>query len=232
MQYLKDLWAALDLGSLEGIVLRLASVFLCLTIHESCHGLAAYALGDPTAKRAHRLSLNPLRHIDWIGFVMMIVAGFGWAKPVPVDPRYFKKPKQGMAITALAGPASNFVLAYVSTIIYSMLFAVAQVKGETTGLGLALTFFSLLISLNIGLGIFNLIPFPPLDGSKVLAMFLPDRWYGRWMQLERYGMIVLMAALWFGLLDGFLMAARNLVLNAMLNGANFAYLGMLSLLTR
>lgn len=232
MQYLKDLWAALDLGSLEGIVLRLASVFLCLTIHESCHGLAAYALGDPTAKRAHRLSLNPLRHIDWIGFVMMIVAGFGWAKPVPVDPRYFKKPKQGMAITALAGPASNFVLAYVSTIIYSMLFAVAQVKGESTGLGLALTFFSLLISLNIGLGIFNLIPFPPLDGSKVLAMFLPDRWYGRWMQLERYGMIVLMAALWFGLLDGFLMAARNLVLNAMLSGANFAYLGMLSLLTR
>ena len=166
------------------------------------------------------------------GLIMMIAVGFGWAKPVPVDPRYFKKPKQGMAITALAGPASNFVLAYVSTIIYSMLFAVAQVKGESTGLGLALTFFSLLISLNIGLGIFNLIPFPPLDGSKVLAMFLPDRWYGRWMQLERYGMIVLMAALWFGLLDGFLMAARNLVLNAMLSGANFAYLGMLSLLTR
>ena len=79
MQYLKDLWAALDLGSLEGIALRLASVFLCLTIHESCHGLAAYALGDPTAKRAHRLSLNPLRHIDWFGLLMMFAAGFGWA---------------------------------------------------------------------------------------------------------------------------------------------------------
>ena len=88
------------------------------------------------------------------------------------------------------------------------------------------------LALGLLTGIFNLIPFPPLDGSKVLAMFLPDRWYGRWMQMERYGMIVLMAALWFGLLDGFLMAARNLVLNAMLNGANFAYLGMLSLLTR
>ena len=111
MQYLTNLWNALDFGSLESILLRLAAVFLCLTIHETCHGLAAYALGDPTAKRAHRLSLNPLRHIDWIGFVMMIVAGFGWAKPVPVNPNYFKKPKQGMAITALAGPVSNFVLA-------------------------------------------------------------------------------------------------------------------------
>ena len=111
MQYLTNLWNALDFGSLESILLRLTAVFLCLTIHETCHGLAAYALGDPTAKRAHRLSLNPLRHIDWIGFVMMIVAGFGWAKPVPVNPNYFKKPKQGMAITALAGPVSNFVLA-------------------------------------------------------------------------------------------------------------------------
>ena len=86
MQYLTNLWDALDFGSLESILLRVAAVFLCLTIHETCHGLAAYALGDPTAKRAHRLSLNPLRHIDWIGFVMMIVAGFGWAKPVPVSP--------------------------------------------------------------------------------------------------------------------------------------------------
>ena len=213
MGMFSQLAQGVDWSSMGQMILRIAAVLLCLVIHEVSHGLAAYHLGDPTAKQSHRLSLNPLRH-------------------VPVDPRYFKKPKQGMAITALAGPASNFVLAYVSTIIYSMLFAVAQVKGETTGLSLALTFFSLLISLNIGLGIFNLIPFPPLDGSKVLAMFLPDRWYGRWMQLERYGMIVLMAALWFGLLDGFLMAARNLLLNAMLNGANFAYLGMLSLLTR
>lgn len=232
LHYLQNLFQALDVSSLTDAVLRVAAVFLCLTVHETCHGLAALALGDPTAKSMHRLSLNPLHHIDWLGLALMFTVGFGWAKPVPVDPRYFKKPKQGMAITALAGPASNFMLAYVSTIIYSMLFAVAQVKGESTGLSLALTFFSLLISLNIGLGIFNLIPFPPLDGSKVLVMFLPDRWYGRWMQLERYGMIVLMAALWFGLLDGFLMAARNLVLNAMLNGANFAYLGMLSLLTR
>ena len=113
MNYLQELWAALDFGSLRDILLRLASVFLCLTIHETCHGLAAYALGDPTAKRMHRLSLNPLRHIDWMGLLMMVTLGFGWAKPVPVDPRYFRKPKQGMALTALAGPVSNFLLALV-----------------------------------------------------------------------------------------------------------------------
>ena len=111
MHYLSNLWAALDFGSLRDMILRLVSVFLCLTIHETCHGLAAYALGDPTAKAEHRLSLNPLHHIDWLGLVMMFVAGFGWAKPVPVNPNYFKKPKQGMALTALAGPVSNFLLA-------------------------------------------------------------------------------------------------------------------------
>ena len=117
LQYLTNLWNALDFGSLESILLRVASVFLCLTIHETCHGLAAYALGDPTAKRAHRLSLNPLRHIDWLGLIMMVAAGFGWAKPVPVDPSYFKKPKQGMALTALAGPVSNFLLALLLLLI-------------------------------------------------------------------------------------------------------------------
>ena len=103
LQYLTNLWNALDFGSLESILLRVASVFLCLTIHETCHGLAAYALGDPTAKRAHRLSLNPLRHIDWLGLIMMVAAGFGWAKPVPVDPSYFKKPKLQRHMVFLPG---------------------------------------------------------------------------------------------------------------------------------
>ena len=217
---------------LFGVLVRGFILLAVIPVHECAHAVVSGWLGDDTAKLMGRNTLNPLAHLDPVGSLLLLLTGFGWAKPVPISGRGFQNFKRDMALTALAGPASNFVLAYVSTIIYSMLFAVAQGKGESTGLGLALTFFSLLISLNIGLGIFNLIPFPPLDGSKVLAMFLPDRWYGRWMQLERYGMIVLMAALWFGLLDGFLMAARNLVLNAMLNGANFAYLGMLSLLTR
>ena len=229
MGYLENLWNALDFGSLRDMVLRLVSVFLCLTVHETCHGLAALALGDPTAKRARRLSLNPLRHIDWFGLLMMITVGFGWAKPVPVD-RYFKNPKGGMAITALAGPLSNLLMAYLSALALGALSAVAAVRGETAGLTLWLDFFALMVSLNIGLGIFNLIPFPPLDGSKVVAMFLPDRWYYRWMQLERYGMFILMVALWFGVFDGFLGTARRVLVDWMLQGANGMFQAVLSLL--
>ena len=168
MHYLTNLWDALDFGSLESILLRVAAVFLCLTIHETCHGLAAYALGDPTAKRAHRLSLNPLRHIDWLGLIMMVVAGFGWAKPVPVNPNYFKKPKQGMALTALAGPASNFLLALALLLAARLTAEHALVTGTLNE-----TWFMFLLntsSLSVGLGLFNLIPIPPLDGSKVVAV--------------------------------------------------------------
>ena len=117
-------------------------VLLCLVVHEVCHGLAAYWLGDPTAKRNHRLSLNPLRHLDPFGLLMMVVVGFGWAKPVPVDPRYFKNPKGGMAITALAGPLSNLIMAYLSALALGALSAVAAVRGETAGLTLWLDFFA------------------------------------------------------------------------------------------
>ena len=197
MQYLTNLWNALDFGSLESILLRLAAVFLCLTIHETCHGLAAYALGDPTAKRAHRLSLNPLRHIDWIGFVMMIVAGFGWAKPVPVNPNYFKKPKQGMAITALAGPVSNFVLALLLLLAARLVY----LRALTTGT-LPETLFTFLVntaSLSVGLGLFNLVPVPPLDGSKVVAVLLPDRAYNWLMRYEQFGMVLLVIIISVGI---------------------------------
>lgn len=230
MGVFSQLAQGVDWTSMGAMGLRIAAVLLCLVVHEVCHGLAAYWLGDPTAKQSHRLSLNPIRHLDVFGLLMMVVVGFGWAKPVPVDPRYFKRPKQGMAITALAGPISNFVLAYLSALVYSGLYAVMVVKGETTGLALALEFFSVLILLNIGLGIFNLIPFPPLDGSKVLAMFLPDRLYLQWMRLERYGMIILMALLWFGVLDGFLMTARTWVVDGMLRGSDFVFQGVLAAL--
>ena len=107
----QDLWNNIQWDLLSDLVKRLLAVLLCLSVHETCHGLAAYALGDPTAKRMHRLSLNPLQHIDWFGLAAMFIAGFGWAKPVPVDMRYFKNPKWGMALCALAGPVSNFLLA-------------------------------------------------------------------------------------------------------------------------
>ena len=196
LQYLTNLWNALDFGSLESILLRVASVFLCLTIHETCHGLAAYALGDPTAKRAHRLSLNPLRHIDWLGLIMMVAAGFGWAKPVPVDPSYFKKPKQGMALTALAGPISNFLLALLLLLIARGEFLRAVTTGSFSG-----TWFSFLVdtaSLSVGLGLVNLGPIPPLDGSQVLAVLLPDRAYNWLMRYERFGMLVLLVVISVG----------------------------------
>ncbi|MDO4516032.1 MAG: site-2 protease family protein [Bacillota bacterium] len=220
----------IDWQGMGTMVLRIAAILLCLVVHEVCHGLAAWKLGDPTAKMSHRLSLNPLHHLDVFGLLMMVTVGFGWAKPVPVDPRYFKKPKQGMAITALAGPASNFVLAYLAALGANALAAVMTARGETAGVSMAFQFCYLLVLLNIGLGVFNLIPFPPLDGSKVVAMFLPDRLYIRWMQLERYGMILLMAVLWFGWLDGFLGAARTALTNLMFTGSEFVFYGLLGFL--
>ena len=197
MGYLENLWNALDFGSLWDLLLRLVSVFLCLTVHETCHGLAALALGDPTAKRARRLSLNPLRHIDWFGLLMMVTVGFGWAKPVPVDPRYFRRPKQGMALTALAGPMSNFLLALVLLLIARGVYLRALVTGQ-----LSEVWFSFLLntaSLSVGLGLFNLVPIPPLDGSKVLAVLLPDRAYNWLMRYERFGMLLLLAVISVGI---------------------------------
>lgn len=225
-----DLIHGIDWQGMGTMALRIIAILLCLVVHEVCHGLAAYKLGDPTAKMNHRLSLNPLHHLDVFGLLMMITVGFGWAKAVPVDPRYFKKPKQGMAITALAGPISNFVMAYLAAIGANALAAAMTVDGQTTGLTMAFSFCYLLVLLNIGLGVFNLIPFPPLDGSKVVAMFLPDRLYIRWMQLERYGMIILMAILWFGWFDGFLDGARTVITNFMFTCSEFAFYGVLNLL--
>ena len=188
MHYLTNLWNALDFGTLRDAAVQLLAVLFCLTVHETCHGLAALALGDPTAKRQHRLSLNPLRHIDWLGLLMMLVAGFGWARPVPVNPNYFKKPRQGMALTALAGPASNLLLALLLLIPARLIYTYAHysVFNQT-----ALDFLTSTAALSIGLGLFNLIPIPPLDGSKVLAVLLPERAYRWLMHYERFGIFAL-----------------------------------------
>lgn len=188
MHYLTNLWNALDFGTLRDAAVQLLAVLFCLTVHETCHGLAALALGDPTAKRQHRLSLNPLRHIDWFGLLMMLVAGFGWARPVPVNPNYFKKPRQGMALTALVGPASNLLLALLLLIPARLIYTYAHysVFNQT-----ALDFLTSTAALSIGLGLFNLIPIPPLDGSKVLAVLLPERAYRWLMRYERFGIFAL-----------------------------------------
>lgn len=194
--YLQTLFKAMDLGSLLDAALRAAAVLICLTVHETCHGLAAYRLGDPTAKSMHRLSFNPLRHIDWLGLAMMFFVGFGWAKPVPVDPRYFKKPKQGMAVTALAGPVSNLLMAVLAIGISKVIYLYAPYNAVLDGLFVFLLY--ILAPLSVGLGLFNLLPIPPLDGSKVLGALLPDQTYFRLMRYERYGMLVLLALSYFG----------------------------------
>jgi Zn-dependent protease len=216
----------MDWESLLELLLRAAAVLLCIVIHEVSHGLAAYRLGDPTAKAQHRLSLNPLRHIDPLGALMMLLVGFGWAKPVPVDMRYFKKPKSGMAITALAGPVSNFVLAYVALLAAYLILGIMVVTGAVTSVVLngLLSFCSTVAGLSIGLGVFNLIPFPPLDGSKVVGAFLPDRIYRVVLRYEILGMLVLMALLWLGVLDTPLSALRRWVWDALDGLAHWPYL--------
>ena len=214
MSYLRDLFQALNISDLTDAATRLVGVFLCLTIHETCHGLAAYALGDPTAKSMHRLSLNPLRHIDWIGLCMMFFCGFGWAKPVPVDPRYFRKPKQGMALTALAGPVSNLLLALLLLLCSRLIYDFAPYSDLWN---LVFGFLLDTAVLSIGLGVFNLVPIPPLDGSKVLAAFLPDRTYFQLMRYERYGMLLLIFLSFQGVGGGTISAAINWVWQLFVN---------------
>lgn len=215
LHYLQNLFQALDLGSLTDAALRVAAIFICLTAHETCHGLAAYALGDPTAKSMHRLSLNPLRHIDWFGLAMMFIAGFGWAKPVPVNPRYFRNPKQGMAVTALAGPISNFVLAALMIGVSKLIYFYAP---YSFGWDMLFTFCLYSVApLSVGLGLFNLLPIPPLDGSKVAAVLLPDRLYIQLMRYERYGMLVLLLLSWLGWTGGLINNSIMGVYNALFN---------------
>lgn len=189
-----------------------AASLLCITFHETCHGLAAYRLGDNTAKRMGRLSLNPLKHVDLMGLIMMALFRFGWAKPVPVDMRNFKNPKAGMALTALAGPVSNIVLAYAAVVLCNFVMFLADRLGSTWLLLALAQFFVYVEIISAGLAVFNVFPIPPLDGSKVLFALLSDRAYDRLMRYEKYGMGLLMALLVTGAIDRPLGAMRDWLL--------------------
>ena len=176
----------------------LARVLAALTVipfHEAGHALAAWLLGAPTAKQQGRLSLNPFRHFDLLGTLCMVFAGVGWAKPVSTDPRNFKNPKQGMALTALAGPAANLILAYLAMVVWKLLYYWAPVNDATIFLAL---FLQYLVYLDVSLAVFNLIPVPPLDGSGVL-----------------------LAAVWSGFLDGPLSVMNNVVWDLLDNGTQY-----------
>lgn len=183
-------------------LLTVPSMLIALTFHEVAHGFVAYKCGDPTAKYMGRLTLNPIKHLDPIGTLLMLVVGYGWARPVPVNSRYFKKPRRDMALTALAGPVTNLLPGFVGVVLYCL---VAYYNGAEILLGTATPlvqacylFTYYFAMLNLVFAVFNMIPLPPFDGSRIFLVFLPPRYYFGIMKYERYillGMLVLMYVL-------------------------------------
>ncbi|MCD6570219.1 MAG: site-2 protease family protein [Deltaproteobacteria bacterium] len=171
------------------ILLLIVPVLFSISVHEVCHGYVAYRLGDPTAKRAGRLTLNPIKHIDIIGLlVLFITQMIGWAKPVPVDPRYFKNPRKDMMWVAIAGPASNMVIAIITALI---LKAFGGILGGSYLYPLVYM-LNIMVMINVGLAIFNLIPIPPLDGGRIIVGLLPRNLAYTWSRIEPYGFIILL----------------------------------------
>lgn len=201
------------LNQIPQMLLMLPAILLSLSVHETAHGLVAYKLGDPTAKNLGRLTLNPIKHINPIGFLSMMFFGVGWANPVPINTRYFKNPRKGMALTAAAGPISNLLLAIIFTLILRIVMIPMQpaidsaiMAGDFSGeelfsnmgfllLAILATILYLGIFLNINLMLFNLIPLPPLDGSRIAYIFLPTDLYFKIMKYERYIMIAFIVLL-------------------------------------
>ena len=184
-------------------------------VHECAHVWAAHKLGDDTGKNEGRLTLNPFAHLDLGGSLMMVLVGFGWGRPAPVDPRNFKNPKRGMMLSALAGPASNFIMAFLAMVAYKGIVILGYLKGNNTLLVLA-DVCKYITWINVSLGVFNFLPIPPLDGSKIFNALLPERLYFKIMSYERYIFFALIVLVYSGLLDKPIGFLQELVINAML----------------
>lgn len=215
----KDMMAILTASILFGgfdlmsILVYAIVLFTAFPIHEYAHGYVAYKLGDDTAYLQGRLSLNPLRHLDIIGSLCMLFCGFGWAKPVPVNPVRFKKTsmKTGMALTALAGPLSNIILSFLSFMLYKVFYYAAYAASSDFVVFIAQMFYIMTL-VNIGLAVFNLLPIPPLDGSRIFLAIIPEKYYWQIMKYERYISIGLFALIFLGVLDTPLAIIQNLFL--------------------
>ncbi len=213
------------LWNLEYIISLVIAVILAMSIHEMAHGLVSYWLGDPTAKLQGRISLNPFAHVDWLGVLCLLLFHFGWAKPVPVDPSYYKDRKTGIIWTSFAGPVANFLLAFVCIFCLILILKLNPLFLYSNLGSLLESILSMTATLNIGFGLFNLIPVPPLDGSKVLFAFLPDEQYYRFIQGSPFFMLVLVVLIYLGILSQPLSMMQNGIWNAFVQICSFL-LGM------
>ncbi|OAG28343.1 site-2 protease family protein [Thermodesulfatator autotrophicus] len=200
------------LPDLRILIIMAMPLLAAVTVHEYAHGWVAYKLGDPTAKMAGRLTLNPIRHLDFFGTLAFIITqAIGWARPVPVDPRNLRDPRRDMMLVALAGPSANFLLAIAFAIMlrfFDLIIWPLSWLGKDIAVFFGKPIFLMLaigIQLNIGLGVFNLLPVPPLDGSKILMGLLPRELAYKYSRLEPYGFIVLLLLIFTGVIQKILL---------------------------
>ncbi len=198
------------------ILTHVIVLFTAFPVHECAHAWVAEKMGDDTARKAGRITLNPIKHLSLFGTLCMIFMGFGWANPVPVNPNKFKNPKVGMALTSLAGPVSNLVMAFISTVIFRVLLIVYEQSHASYAIYIILLILQYAIVLNIGLAVFNLLPIPPLDGSRIFNLVLSDKAYFKVMRYEKYVFIALMVVIYTGILDEPLYFLQDKTLEAML----------------
>jgi len=215
---IQSIWDGFDFTYIISILMGLLPALICITLHELSHGYVAWRLGDDTAKNMGRLTLNPLKHLDVMGVLMMMVFHVGWAKPVPINMYKFKNPKRGMAISSLAGPACNLLISIVFLFLYGVAFATLGPVGIGSYL---LQMLELTAYMSLSLCIFNLIPIPPLDGSKILFSLMSDEKYYKLMRYERYGMIIMLLLVATGLLGKPLSAAIGFVYGKLFAVAQF-----------